>query len=173
MLYKFKLIVVGDAAVGKTSLIRHFCEGFFKDTYRSTIGVSFLKKELSLGEDDVVLQVWDVGGQDLFQAVRPTYYRGAHGALILFDVTNAQTLSHVYTWHLDLTKTLPDLPILMVGNKIDLPYDEEKVRTQTKTMAEKLGLEYYFTSAKEGTNMNEIFTVVATRMKDHVNEEVD
>ncbi|MHA1733771.1 MAG: Rab family GTPase [Promethearchaeota archaeon] len=171
MIFKFKVIIVGDAAVGKTSLIRHYCDGYFKDTYRSTIGVSFLKKTLNLdhnGEHKVTLQLWDVGGQALFSSVRPNYYRGAHGALILFDVTNSQSLSHVFTWYQDLSKTINDIPMVMIGNKIDLDYNREKIEKQALTLSDRLNIELYYTSAKTGTHMNEVFAAITRNMIDHI-----
>lgn len=168
MILKFKIIVVGDASVGKTSLIRHFCEGYFKEQYHATIGVTFLKKTLTVtdesGSHETTLQIWDVAGQELFAQIRHNYYRGAHGAMILYDVTNPQSLGHVPNWLMDIRKVRPTVPVIMIGNKIDLDYGKDKIHQQATTLSEKLGVDPYFASAKLGTNMNEVFVALIRKM---------
>ncbi|OLS14672.1 MAG: small GTP-binding protein [Promethearchaeota archaeon CR_4] len=159
--YRFKIVVSGDPSVGKTTLIRHFCEGFFRQAYLSTIGVSFLKKEIDLGDDKVAFSIWDVGGQQIFQNIRPTYYKGAHGALILFDVTNISTLAHATDWVEEIHIALRKIPIYLVGNKIDLPYDKANVEMGAKNLANRLIMKSWWTSAKTGDGMNDLFESIA------------
>ena len=90
--------------------------------------------------------------------------------MILYDVTNPQSLSHVYTWQQDLMKTLPQIPIFMIGNKIDLEYNEETVEKQASKLADRLHLRKCFTSAKKGTNMNEIFAALTRDMIEFIKE---
>ncbi len=150
--------------MGKTSLIRHFCEGYFREAYLSTIGVSFLKKELKLGDKDIVLQIWDVGGQQIFQAMRPNYYKGAHGALLLFDVTNVSTLVHCADWYDEIRHARPKIPIYICGNKIDLPYDKKDLEMRAMSLATRLPMNVMWTSAKTGTGMNVVFESIAKDM---------
>jgi small GTP-binding protein len=91
MIFKWKIAVLGDSSVGKTSLVRHYCEGAFREDYISTIGVSFLRKEISLENHQITLQIWDLGGQNIFSSVRNNYLKGTHGSLILFDLTEKST----------------------------------------------------------------------------------
>jgi small GTP-binding protein len=164
VIYKFKIVVGGDPSVGKTSLIRHFCEGYFREAYLSTIGVSFLKKEIKLVNKDVVLQIWDVGGQQIFQAMRPNYYKGAHGALLLFDVTNVSTLVHCTDWYDEIRRARPKIPIYLCGNKIDLPYDKKDLEMRAESLVTRLPMNLTWTSAKTGTGMNVMFESIAQDM---------
>ncbi|MHA1340758.1 MAG: Rab family GTPase [Promethearchaeota archaeon] len=160
MIYKWKICVLGDASVGKTSLVRHFCEGYFREEYLSTIGVSFLKKILEIEYNNkvykIILQLWDLGGQTIFSNVRKNYIQGANGALILFDLTQKLTLSHVPNWYEDVISIIGKKPILLIGNKMDLHY-KDSIIERAKKLSEKLGIELYLTSAKTGYNMNKIF----------------
>lgn len=167
MLYKWKVCVLGDASVGKTSLVRHYCEGTFREDYLSTIGVSFLKKDVKISingkECDVILQLWDLGGQTIFSGVRLNYLRGSNGALILFDLTNKITLSHVSNWYEDVIKTAGTIPILIIGNKSDLEYSSSTYE-KAKKLCEGLNVDLFLTSAKTGANMNEIFELLSKKM---------
>jgi small GTP-binding protein len=167
MLYKWKVCVLGDASVGKTSLVRHYCEGMFREDYLSTIGVSFLRKDVKLNingiNSEITLQLWDLGGQTIFSGVRVNYLRGTNGALILFDLTNKLTLSHVNNWYDDVVKTAGKIPVLVIGNKSDLEYSPSNVE-RAKKLCESLGLELFLTSAKTGSMMNEIFDILSRKM---------
>ncbi|HMF34462.1 MAG TPA: Rab family GTPase [Candidatus Lokiarchaeia archaeon] len=162
--YKFKIVVGGDASVGKTSLIRHYCEGYFKDAYLSTIGVSFLKKEIQLEDKNIILQIWDVGGQQIFQSVRPNYYKGAHGALILFDVSNLSTLVHTTDWYQEIRTARKNIPIYLVGNKIDLDYDKEDIESRAENLVGRMPMKLSWTSARTGERMNTVFEEIALDM---------
>lgn len=167
MIYKWKVCVLGDAAVGKTSLVRHYCEGYFRENYLSTIGVSFLRKNLDINVDGqkhgVVLQLWDLGGQTIFSTVRANYLKGTSGALILFDLTEKITLSHVTNWYNDVKRTAGDIPILVIGNKMDLDYNKNVVNRAEK-LCRDLGVELYLTSAKTGDHMNKVFEQISIKM---------
>ena len=166
MQYKWKVCVLGDASVGKTSLVRHYCEGFFRENYLSTIGVSFLRKEFKMEHNgdthNIVLQLWDLGGQAIFSAVRKSYLRGTNGALILFDLTNKLSLSHVSNWYEDVYKSVGEVPVLVIGNKSDLDYNPN-VEVKAKKLIERKGLDFFKTSAKTGNNMNKIFELLAQK----------
>jgi small GTP-binding protein len=156
MLFKWKISVLGDSSVGKTSLVRHFCEGYFKEDYISTIGVSFLRKEIKLGEHNVTLQIWDLGGQTIFSNIRNNYLKGTHGALILFDLTEKSTLAHVQQWYDEVCSTVGKIPLVIIGNKSDLPF-KDKIIEKADAMAKDLNSVFFKASAKTGENMNEIF----------------
>jgi len=164
MIFKWKIVILGDPSVGKTSLVRHFCDEYFRENYLSTIGVSFLRKELSIQDYKVTLQLWDIGGQSIFGGkLRENYLRGAHGALILFDLTEKSTLMHLPEWYENLISTTSEIPIILIGNKCDLPY-KEKIVSRAERLAKKYGAPLYITSAKTGKNMIEVFYTLTKKV---------
>ena len=180
---KFKLVVLGDASVGKTSLIHSFVEGFFRESYLATIGVAFLTKtidtKLKDGKDaNVVLQIWDIGGQSIFQSIRTNYIKGAQGAFILFDVTNRNSLIHTDDWVSELTKALnikdlSRIPIIVIGNKIDLDFDQRLKQRAMEYLRKQFSFEIpiTYTSAKTREGMNEAFKLITDLMIKTVLEE--
>jgi Ras-related protein Rab-8A len=163
---KIKLCVLGDPSVGKTSLIRHYTEGYFKENYLSTIGVAFNRKtlEVNFGSEtkEVNMTIWDLGGQSMWATVRANYLNGAQGVLLLFDLTNKSSLSHIRDWYIDVIQVLGDIPLSIIGNKSDLEYNPNIVSI-AKDLCEKINpqIRFYITSAKEGTNMEEVFEDIA------------
>ncbi|GAB4324736.1 MAG: Rab family GTPase [Promethearchaeota archaeon] len=168
--YVFNVIVLGDGAVGKTSLVRHFCEGFFQEHYKVTLGVECLKKKVSFRPAPdrppvpVTLMVWDVAGQHKFAFMRANYYSHAQGALILFDVTNLHTFAHLADWKEELQQARPGVPFVVVGNKIDLKHEHEDVERRLAHLAGQFGVDYIFASAKLGTGMNEAFDAIVGKI---------
>jgi len=164
MIFKWKISVLGDPSVGKTSLVRHYCEGYFRENYLSTIGVSFLKKSLDLRLNNdihkIILQIWDLGGQIIFSNVRNNYLHGTNGALILFDLTEIMSLNHVANWYEEIISAVGKIPVLIIGNKMDLPYKNSTLE-RAKRLCSELNIEFYITSAKTGDNMNKIFERLA------------
>jgi len=172
---KFKMVILGDASVGKTSLIHHYCEGFFRESYLSTIGVAFLTKTIDLQYKsrsvNIVLQLWDIGGQSIFQSIRKNYLKGSQGAFILWDVTNRSSLLHIEGWIDELrgalnTKDLSKVPMLVIGNKIDLNHDErlkEKANDFLKNQF-RIPIPTTYTSARTGEGMNEAFELITRAM---------
>jgi small GTP-binding protein len=160
MIFKWKISVLGDPSVGKTSLVRRYVTGAFSEAYLSTIGVTFLRKELTLGPHEVSLQIWDLGGQNLFSTVRANYLRGTHGALVLFDLTQKTTLAHVQQWIDEIINVAGKIPIIVIGNKSDLPY-KETIDERALALCQNLGYPYLKTSAKTGDQMEEVFNQMA------------
>ncbi len=153
--YALKIIVVGDPAVGKTSLIRRHATDTFEENYAPTIGTDFVLKVVNLKEMEITCTIWDIGGHESFMNIRNVYYEGADGAIIIYDVTREDTFKNVRKWYADYTKIVGIIPTAIIGNKIDL---ERKVKTE---VAKKLALElhaiFYETSAKTGENVNKAF----------------
>ncbi len=174
MRYKWKVCILGDASVGKTSLVRHYCEGYFREDYLTTIGVSFLRKEINLNinnENDVpcVLNLWDLGGQTMFSTVRQEYLKGTDGAIILFDLTEKMTLSHLNNWYEDVVRSVGHIPTLIIGNKLDLiNYNKNEevpnIIKKAQKLCSLLKIELFLTSAKTGFHMNEIFELLTKNM---------
>ncbi|MHA1131026.1 MAG: GTP-binding protein [Candidatus Helarchaeota archaeon] len=153
--FTLKIIVVGDPAVGKTSLIRRHATDKFEESYAPTIGTDFVLKVVNLKDMEITCTIWDIGGHEGFMNIRNVYYEGADGAVIIYDVTRDETFKHVKKWYDDYTKVIGIIPTVIIGNKIDL---EKKVKSEA---AEKLALElhaiFYESSAKTGENVNKAF----------------
>lgn len=162
MVYRIKVIIIGDAGVGKTSLVKKFVSGRFTSDYRVSIGANLFVKDLILESDkDVSIQIWDIAGQEKWVKMRHLYYRGAHGALIVGDHTRINTFEQLKEfWILDLKKFCGDIPKILVVNKMDLD------PIITNKDIEKLALDInvksiIFTSAKNGQNVEEVFHQIA------------
>ena len=159
--YTFKLIVIGPAAVGKTSLIRRYVDNKFSFNYKSTIGVDFLAKTVRLKEDKIVkLAIWDVGGQEKFRFLRRNFYEGTHGAILVFDLSRANTFPKMKDWLIDMRSIIEyKIPLIILGNKSDLLSEVGEVidREEPKRFAEKEESFYLETSAKTGNNVEQTF----------------
>lgn len=154
----FKILVGGDASIGKTTLIQRYVKGEFIDSSTMTIGVDFFSKRLEVRGDIVNLQLWDVGGQERFRFMVENYLRGAHGALLLFDITSMKSFVNIDKWQQLLKKHDSELPILLVGTKYDLEefsmvgdYYADLTRKRFNM------IDYIRTSSKLGTNVIESF----------------
>ena len=161
--YVFKLVLAGDGAVGKTTLVQKFVEEKFNEDYLATIGANIMKKEYRLRGEDVVcmFSIWDLAGQDLFKRARKSYFSNASAGIIVFDVTREETFNHVKNWMLEFQIIGKPIPIVLVGNKIDL-VDQRKVQQEdAENLAKELNISYIETSAKEGENVEEVFEMLA------------
>ncbi|MGV9173557.1 MAG: Rab family GTPase, partial [Promethearchaeia archaeon] len=120
--YKLKMILIGAGAVGKTSLVHRFINDEFQTNYELTVGVDFKTKDVELdSREPVTLSIWDVGGQKRFSSIRTTFYRGAAGALLVFDLTRPDTFDEIKHWLSEVRQfTKPEIPFILIGNKLDL-----------------------------------------------------
>jgi len=169
-IYKFKFIIVGDRAVGKSSIIRRFVENRFSLDYRSTLGLDVLSHSLNFYGNEVYLSLWDVGAQDYFKRFRKTYYIGAQAAFIVFDVCKRDSFANVKVWYKELEDFLDkkNIPIVIVGNKIDLADQRSVVYKEGIELVEELMKEnieshfsYIETSALTGENIEDAFSLIA------------
>ncbi len=154
--FLFKCIVLGDGGCGKTALTVRFSQGYFQESYKMTVGVDFSVKLLEVAQKRAKLQIWDTGGQERFSFVRPLYYRGAMGALLVFDVTNRESFDHLANWVEELESNAGKVPFVLIGNKIDLP----RVVSSDEAWAfcQQMGIPYYYeTSAKTGEAVGDCF----------------
>ncbi|MEM2906471.1 MAG: Rab family GTPase [Candidatus Odinarchaeota archaeon] len=150
--YVFKIILVGDGRVGKTSLLLRFTENKFRAEYKKTLGTDFAVKNVKVNGEEVKLQIWDLGGQELFRDLRKAFYPGAKAALIVYESVPA--------WHADIVSALKKIPIIVVGNKIDLPRDVSY--QDAKSLCDRLSVEYIETSAKLDQNVADAFLKIAS-----------
>jgi small GTP-binding protein len=160
-----KLIIFGDGGVGKTSLTQRYLTGVFADSRNITIGADFFVKNLSLGGKNVKLQIWDFAGEERFRFLLPVYVKGANGGIFIFDVTQPVSLQHLPAWMEIVTENAPNIPILLVGTKIDLKTSRKVVMAEAVEMAQAHKLSGYAeVSAKTGANVPNMFDTITKLM---------
>ncbi len=158
-----KICLLGDPAVGKTSLIHKYVYDAFDDKYLGTIGAKITKKtnivEFPEGGKsvEVNLMIWDIAGQKMLGNVHQTYFKGAKGAMVVADVTRRETFVNVVNWISELFKVTPGIPVLILANKHDLLEQGTISEGEIDAMMGKLGISYLFTSAKSGLNVENAF----------------
>jgi Ras-related protein Rab-1A len=159
--YIAKILLVGNVGAGKSCLLSRYCDNEFNIVHQTTIGVDFKVRTIELDSGKVVkMQIWDTAGQERFRTITTSYYRGAHGVFIVFDLTNEASFAEVEKWNDEINSYTPyPIPKIVIGNKLDLPrvvtYD------RAKSFADALGLEYVETSAKypqQGCDLNNVFS---------------
>ncbi|NHJ24326.1 MAG: GTP-binding protein [Candidatus Lokiarchaeota archaeon] len=167
--YLFKSIVVGDGGVGKTALTLRFSKGFFTEDYKMTIGVDFHVKTISIdtneGSIKCKLQLWDTGGQERFSSIRPMYYRGSLGVVLVFDLTNSDSFEHLPQWIEEVRANVKaEIPLLLVGNKSDLLEQRAVTMEEINRFTRDFNLYYMETSAKTGDGVGDCFYILACLM---------
>lgn len=162
--YIFKLIVIGDGKVGKTSIIRRYVHDQYDPRYIKTIGVAHAVKRLFINDSEVTLTIWDTGGQELFDCIRPQYYRGANGALVCYDVTNQESFDQLDKWFSDLYEQCGKIPIILVANKIDLAEQTVIPLEEGENYALKKGIMFFETSAKTGEHVVDVMEELGKKL---------
>lgn len=158
----YKVIFLGEPAVGKTSLIKKYIDKNYEECYIPTIGVSITKKQVEYAGKKFTIMFWDIAGQPQFYLLHKVYYNGANGVVLIFDLTRSHTLMNLKDWYKELLKyQLDKVPIIIVGNKSDLK-ERAVLEPQMDHLAEQLGVTHTFmTSAKTGDNVDQIFKTMA------------
>jgi len=156
--FLFKFLVIGNANTGKSCLLHQFIENKFKSESSHTIGVEFGSKVVNVGGKSIKLQIWDTAGQERFRSVTRSYYRGAAGALLVYDISSRDTYNALANWLTDArTLASPDIVIVLVGNKKDLESDREVTFLEASRFAQENELMFLETSARTGENVEETF----------------
>ena len=159
--YLFKVLILGDSFVGKTNMLKRFLNDEFDMNTKETVGVEFGSKNFILGEkkDIIKAQIWDTAGQERYRSVTKAYYKGAKGALLVYDITRKSTFENIDNWLIDLkTNADKDILILLIGNKSDLNGKREISEEEARTKAEQYNIAFLETSAKNGDNIDKAFT---------------
>jgi len=164
--FLFKLLLIGDSGVGKSCLLLRFADDTYTESYISTIGVDFKIRTVELDGKTIKLQIWDTAGQERFRTITSSYYRGAHGIIIVYDITDVESFNNVRQWLFEIDRFASEnVNKLLVGNKSDL-VNKRVVTTETsKEFANSLDIPFLETSAKNATNVEEAFLTMAAQIK--------
>lgn len=160
-----KTVLLGDSGVGKSSLVLRFVTDTFRPYSESTIGASFLTKILLVNEKQSKFFIWDTAGQEKYHSLAPMYYRGAQVAIIVYDITNKNSFLTLKRWIKELQlHGPPDILIAIVGNKSDLSGNRKVSYNQAKAYADEINVLFIETSAKNNSNINELFTNISNQI---------
>eukprot|EP00026_Physarum_polycephalum_P014456 Phypoly_transcript_14970.p1 GENE.Phypoly_transcript_14970~~Phypoly_transcript_14970.p1 ORF type:complete len:211 (+),score=31.22 Phypoly_transcript_14970:200-832(+) len=161
-----KILVIGDSGVGKSCMLLRFADNSFTDSYISTIGVDFKIRTINLDGKKIKLQIWDTAGQERFKTITTSYYRGAHGLIIVYDITSMDSFNSIKKWLVDVERfASPNVLKLIVGNKNDLSHRRAVDFKVAKKFADDLGIPIMEASAKDSQNIEEAFIQLATNIK--------
>ncbi|ESQ35906.1 hypothetical protein EUTSA_v10008742mg [Eutrema salsugineum] len=163
--YLFKVVLIGDSGVGKSNLLSRFTRNEFCLESKSTIGVEFATRTLQVEGRTVKAQIWDTAGQERYRAITSAYYRGALGALLVYDVTKPTTFENVSRWLKELRDHADsNIVIMLIGNKTDLKHLRAVATEDAQSYAEKEGLSFIETSALEALNVEKAFQTILSEI---------
>ena len=163
--YLFKLIIIGDSGVGKSCLLLQFTDKQFQLIHNITIGVGFGSKNINIAGDDIKLQIWDTAGQESFRSIARSYFRGVIGCILVYDITRKDTFINLENWLAESKEySTDDLNYILIGNKTDLEHDRVISTADGQEFADKHGLLFIETSAKDFNNVNTLFINIATNI---------
>jgi len=167
--YLFKLLLIGDSGVGKSCLLLRFADDTYTESYISTIGVDFKIRTIELNGKTIKLQIWDTAGQERFRTITSSYYRGAHGIIVVYDITDQVSFNNVKQWLQEIDRyACENVNKLLVGNKSDLTNKRVVDHNTAKEFADSLGIPFLETSAKNATNVEQAFMTMAGEIKNRM-----
>ncbi|KAK8813258.1 hypothetical protein WA158_002850 [Blastocystis sp. Blastoise] len=158
----FKIVLIGDSGVGKSSILLRFADGIFSDNYISTVGVDFRFKTVDVYSQSVRLQIWDTAGQERFRTIISSYYRGADCVIFVYDITNADSFEHVADWYKEVTSYVSENTLFaIIGNKNDLANQKEIAEETEEIYAKQINALYTEASAKNADHVDSFFITIA------------
>ncbi|KAF3829425.1 ras-related protein Rab-3D isoform X1 [Mirounga angustirostris] len=172
--YMFKLLLIGNSSVGKTSFLFRYADDSFTPAFVSTVGIDFKVKTVYRHDKRIKLQIWDTAGQERYRTITTAYYRGAMGFLLMYDVANQESFAAVQDWATQIkTYSWDNAQVILVGNKCDLE-DERVVPTEDgRKLADDLGFEFFEASAKENMNVKQVFERLVDIICEKMNESLE
>ncbi|XP_046338159.1 ras-related protein Rab-3 isoform X3 [Haliotis rufescens] len=172
--YMFKLLIIGNSSVGKTSFLFRYADDSFTSAFVSTVGIDFKVKTVFRQDKRVKLQIWDTAGQERYRTITTAYYRGAMGFILMYDVTNEESFNAVQDWCTQIkTHAWSNACVLLVGNKCDLEESRVVDSKEGEDLSKDLGLEFFETSAKENINVKAVFERLVDIICDKMSESLD
>eukprot|EP00352_Strombidinopsis_acuminata_P009120 CAMPEP_0176360718 /NCGR_PEP_ID=MMETSP0126-20121128/17266_1 /TAXON_ID=141414 ORGANISM="Strombidinopsis acuminatum, Strain SPMC142" /NCGR_SAMPLE_ID=MMETSP0126 /ASSEMBLY_ACC=CAM_ASM_000229 /LENGTH=205 /DNA_ID=CAMNT_0017716031 /DNA_START=138 /DNA_END=755 /DNA_ORIENTATION=+ len=167
--YLFKVLLIGNSGVGKSSLLVRFADDTFSENFMPTIGVDFKIRTVEVDGKTIKLQIWDTAGQERFKTITASYYKGAHGIIVTYDITDRESFNAVQTWMNEVEKNASDnISRILVGNKCDLESQRQVTKEEGQELAEHFNVRFLETSAKECMNVEDAFTMMTREMKNRV-----
>jgi Ras-related protein Rab-1A len=164
--YLFKILLIGDSGVGKSALLLRFADDEYSESYISTIGVDFKIRTVTIDDKSVKLQIWDTAGQEKFRTITSSYYRGAHGIIIAYDITDEASFNHVRGWFQEIERYAQDnVRKLIVATKCDMENKRVVDRARGQQLADEMGVPFIETSSKNSQNVEEAFLMMAREIK--------
>lgn len=164
--FLFKLLLIGNSGVGKSCILMRYADNSFTENFFNTIGVDFKIKTITLNDQVIKMQIWDTAGQDRFRTLTSSYYRGAHGIIIVYDVTNRDSFDNVRQWMQEIEKFASEnVNKLLVGNKSDLEEQREVTYDEGVELAKKFDIPFLEVSAKNSLHVDDTFTTMATEIQ--------
>jgi small GTP-binding protein len=160
--YEFKVLLVGEPAVGKTSLIFRFVEDKFEREYKPSIGVDLASKTLEIDDKVARLVIWDIASQEQFAPYRSSFYQQANGALMVFDLSRSDTLQAIENWKREVNQYIGNIELVLIGNKSDLKSKRSVRNSDVQPWIDRYGCEYVETSAKNGDKVEDAFRAICT-----------
>lgn len=172
--YLFKLLLIGDSGVGKTSILFKFSEDTFSPAFISTIGIDFKIRTIDVDGKKIKLQVWDTAGQERFRTITTAYYRGAMGIMLVYDVSNMRSFESMINWirNIEMHAT-QDVELMILGNKCDVADKRQVTREKGEQLALQHGVKFMETSAKANINIEEAFFTLARDIKLKVEKRIE
>ena len=159
--YLLKILIIGNSGVGKSCLLVRFADDIYQENYIATIGVDFKIKTLDVDEKNVKLQIWDTAGQDRFRNITASYYRGAAGIAIVYDITDPDSFNNINSWLIEVEKNASkSVYKILIGNKCDLEEKRKVTFEQGKEFADTNGMKFFETSAKNAHNVEDSFVTM-------------
>lgn len=179
--FLFKLLLIGNSGVGKSCILMRYADNSFTENFFNTIGVDFKIKTINLNDQVIKMQIWDTAGQDRFRTLTSSYYRGAHGIIIVYDVTSKDSFDNVRQWMQEIEKFASEnVNKLLIGNKSDLEEQREVSYDEGVELAKKYDIPFLEVSAKNSTHVDDTFTTMASEIqarflkeKSHINKVKD
>ncbi|XP_036957497.1 ras-related protein Rab-3D-like [Acanthopagrus latus] len=169
--YMFKLLIIGNSSVGKTSFLFRYADDSFTSAFVSTVGIDFKVKTIYRNDKRVKLQIWDTAGQERYRTITTAYYRGAMGFLLMYDITSQESFCAVQDWATQIkTYSWGNAQVALVGNKLDLEDDRQVPTEDAQRLSTELGFQFFEASAKDNINVKQVFDKLVDAICEKMNE---